>query len=107
MSTGRALAVVSLPSRTNVIVTARPSLPRIRCAICVASTGCPLISTIRSPGWRNCAAGLPASTFETVEVTSTGTPSMKTTASRTMAKTRFVPGPAKMTATRFQTAARQ
>ena len=37
----------------------------------------------------------------------TASPTMKTAAKRTIAKRRFVPGPAKITSTRFQVAARQ
>jgi hypothetical protein len=50
---------------------------------------------------------MPPSTFATVRVTESGTPSMNTTASSRIAKTRFVAGPATMTATRFQAGARQ
>ena len=52
------------------------------------------------------SAGLPALTSSTVSV-ATRTPTAKTTASSATAKTRFVPGPAKMTAIRFHVGARQ
>ena len=60
-----------------------------------------------SPAPTISAAGVPGSTVAIVRSTFDGTPSMKTTARRTMAKTRFVRGPAAMTVTLFQTGARQ
>ena len=62
---------------------------------------------IWSPGWRpSFAAGRPSITEATVRVASP--PLIANSAPKsTTAKRRFIPGPAKMTKTRFQTGARQ
>jgi hypothetical protein len=68
----------------------------------------PSTAMIRSPSRRPISpAGALASTSATAAVVSTGMPIMKTAASSATAKTRFVAGPATMTATFFHVRWRQ
>ena len=98
----------SEPSRTTVSVTGSPPLARIAAARSSGSARFPSTATIRSPGARPiAAAGDPGWTSSTDRETSDGTPSMKTIARATMAKTKFVAGPARMTAMRLEVGARQ
>ena len=84
-----------------------PPEPEMRSAISSAATVLPLIATIRSSGRSPIfAAGVPATISSTVRV-ALPPPAMKSSAKRITARSRFAPGPAKMTATRFQVFARQ
>ena len=97
------------PSRRTVSVIGLPllSLDRVR-DVLEARVGRRSTATITSPGASPTeAAGVSGEIVSTCLVAPAGTPSEKTTASRATAKRRFVSGPAAMTATRFQTGARQ
>ena len=101
-------SVTVVPSRSTVRVTGSPSPSRIDSARSSASPSVLFTATISSPGWRPAeAAGDPGTTSSTVLVAPVGTPSMNTTASARIANTRFVSGPAAMTATRLLVGARQ
>ena len=63
---------------------------------------CPSIETIRSPGCRTFAAGVLAWIESTVSVVGLSVPSARKNSTKN-AISRFITGPAAITATRFQT----
>ena len=103
----------SRPPRSTVTRTGLPSDSTMSSNIFDASTGVPLIATMRSPGRRPiCAAGvgwpglISRSTWSTVVVARPG-PKTSSRANINMAKSRLIPGPAPITAIFFQVRWRQ
>jgi hypothetical protein len=96
------------PSRFTVSRTGAPRAAWIRSEMPLPLTASRFTATISSPACKPArAAGELSSTAATSLVAAVGMPSMKITASRPIAKTRLVAGPARIVATRFHVCCRQ